>query len=194
METDRKLFIVSGPSGAGKGTLVSAAMKRVGDIELSISVTTRKPRVGETPGIQYHFISDEEFDEKVKKNEFLEWEKVHSNKYGTLRNLVRDHLQKRKDVILELDVQGALNVKEKVPNVVLIFIKPPSQKELKERLIKRRTESKKDVEHRLKTAEVEMKFANKYDYIIENKDLKQAIEELVTIIEKERAKKTNAIL
>jgi len=194
METDRKLFIISGPSGAGKGTLVSSAMKQVGDIELSISATTRKSRVGETPGVEYHFISDEEFDEKVKKNEFLEWAKVHYNKYGTLRNLVRDHLQKRKDVILELDVQGALNVKEKVTNAILIFIKPPSQKELKERLVKRRTESKKDVENRLKTAEVEMKFANKYDYIIENKDLKQAVEELVKIIENERAKKTTAIL
>lgn len=194
METDRKLFIISGPSGVGKSTLVSSAMKRVGGVELSISATTRKPRIGETPGVEYHFISNEEFDEKVKKNEFLEWAKVHSNKYGTLRSLVRDHLQKEKDVILELDVQGALNVKEKVPNVILIFIKPPSQEKLKERLVKRRTESKKDVEHRLKTAEVEMKFANKYDYIIENKDLKQAIEELVKIIENERAKKTTATL
>jgi len=194
METDRKLFIISGPSGAGKGTLISSVIKQVGNVELSISATTRKPRVGETPGVEYNFISNEEFDEKVKKNEFLEWAKVHSNKYGTLRNLVRDHLQKGKDVILELDVQGALNVKEKVPNAILIFIKPPSQNELKERLVKRRTESKKDVEHRLKAAEVEMKFANKYDYIIENKELKQAIEELVKIIENERAKKTTAIL
>ncbi|MDO8885410.1 guanylate kinase [Candidatus Oleimmundimicrobium sp.] len=194
MKADRKLFVISGPSGTGKGTLISEIMKKFDDIELSVSSTTRKKRVGERPDLNYYFLSEEEFDKKIKNDEFLEWATVHSKKYGTLKDTVRDHLRDGNDVILELDVQGALKIKRKIPNSILIFIKPPSFAELRERLINRKTEGEEDIKHRLNIAKIEMKFANKYDYVIVNKDLKKTTEKLVKIIEQERRKKTTIIL
>ncbi|MDI6799241.1 MAG: guanylate kinase [Actinomycetota bacterium] len=183
-----KIFIISGPSGAGKGTLISEAVKELDDIEVSVSVTTRNIRKGESPGKSYYFVSDEEFDKKIKEDEFLEWAKVHSNRYGTLKKLVRNLLQSGKDLILELDVQGAISVKEKIPNSILIFILPPSDRELKKRLLERDTENQGDVGVRLRTAESELKFQNIYDYKIVNADLSQAKAELIGIINSIRKK------
>lgn len=177
-----KIFIISGPSGAGKGTLISEVVKELDDIEVSVSVTTRSIRKGESPGKSYYFVSDEEFDEKIKENEFIEWAKVHSNRYGTLRKRVRNHLRSGKDLILELDVQGAISVKKKIPNSILIFILPPSDRELKKRLLQRDTEDQGDIEVRLRAAETELKFQNIYDYKIVNDDLSQAKAELIKII------------
>lgn len=194
MKTGRKLFIISGPSGTGKGTLISRVLKRLDDVVISISATTRKERAGEKPRLDYYFLSEEEFNEKIRKNEFLEWANVHSNRYGTIRDVVRDHLRSGNDVILELDVQGALSVRKKVPNSILVFIKPPSSAELKKRLMKRKTETEEDIELRLKIAKDEIEFANKYDYIIINDDLNRATEELLKIIKQEKREKTTTIL
>lgn len=176
------LFIISGPSGAGKGTLISKVLRELDDIELSVSVTTRKIRNGEVPGKSYYFVSDEEFDQKIRDDEFLEWAKVHSNRYGTLRKWVRDLLGSGKDLILELDVQGAISVKGKIPNSILIFVLPPSSEELKKRLIARKTEDFKDIKVRIKTAQSELKLQDVYDYKIVNDDLEKAKAELVNII------------
>ncbi len=177
-----KLFVISGPSGAGKGTLISQVLKELPDIKVSVSATTRKIRKGEVPGESYHFLTDHEFDQKIRDDEFLEWAKVHSSRYGTLKKWVRDLLEKGKNLILELDVQGALSVKEKIPSSILIFILPPSDSELIKRLQKRETEDKGEINLRLKTAQNELKLQDIYDYKIINDDLDRAKNELISIM------------
>ena len=178
------LFVISGPSGAGKGTLVSRIMERVPDAWLSISVTTRDPREGEVDGVHYLFYDDARFDELVAHDGFLEWAQVHDHKYGTPAHLVREHLDAGCQVILEIDVQGAFQVREKFHDAVLIFIKPPSMEVLRERLTGRGTESPDVVELRLATAKKELELADAYDEIVVNDDLDQATDELVSIIER----------
>ncbi len=177
-----KLFVISGPSGAGKGTLISQVLKELPDIKVSVSATTRRIRKGEVPGESYHFLTDHEFDQKIRDDEFLEWAKVHSSRYGTLKKWVRDLLEKGKNLILELDVQGALSVKEKIPSSILIFILPPSDSELIKRLQKRETEDKGEINLRLKTAQNELKLQDIYDYKIINDDLDRAKNELISIM------------
>ncbi len=180
-----KLFVISGPSGAGKGTLRKELFRRVPGLVYSVSVTTRKPRAGEKDGVDYFFISKEEFERMKRKGELLEWAEVHGNLYGTPRKFVESKLEEGKSVVLEIDVQGALQVKRSFPEAVLIFILPPSEEELIRRLKKRGTETEKEMELRLKNAQWEMDKMDIYDYAIINDDVEQASDELVKIVTKE---------
>lgn len=180
-----KLFVISGPSGAGKGTLRRELFKRVPNLVYSVSVTTRKPRAGERNGVDYFFISEEEFERMKRNGELLEWAQVHGNLYGTPRKFVESKLSEGKSVVLEIDVQGALQVKRSFPEAVLIFILPPSEEELFRRLKKRGTETENEMELRLKNAQWEMNRMDVYDYAVVNDDIEKASEELVKIVKSE---------
>jgi guanylate kinase len=177
-----RLFIVSGPSGAGKGTLVKEVLGRVPDVWLSVSATTRAPRPGEVEGTHYFFISAEEFDRLVSHEGLLEWAEVHGNRYGTPRASVEEKVEAGSDVILEIDPQGAFQVKRRWPESVLVFIMPPSWEELQRRLEGRGSETKEQVERRLETARHELELVGKYDHVIINDDASRATDELVAIV------------
>ena len=173
-----KLFVLSGPSGAGKGTLREHALKDIPNLTYSISCTTRHPRAGETDGVEYRFISHEKFKEGISQNLFLEYAHVHEDFYGTLKQDVMNELNAGNNVLLEIDVQGALQVKAKMPEALLIFVDVPSVDELERRLKKRHTESDTSLNVRLKNAIIEREQKDKYDYVIVNDDLDRASEEL----------------
>lgn len=179
-----KLFVVSGPSGAGKGTMVALVRDRLPRLGLTVSATTRSPRAGEVDGKSYYFLSQDEFDRKVQAGEFVEWAHVHGHCYGTLASEVERNLASGSSLILEIDVQGALQVREHYPDAVLVFIKPPSLDVLRERLVHRGTESAESLELRLASARQELELADRYDEVIVNDDLDRATSELVGIIEK----------
>ena len=183
MGAGRKVFVISGPSGAGKGTLTEILLKRVPSLSRSISATTRRPRPGEINGVDYYFLTDEEFDKHIENGDFLEWAMVHGNRYGTLRSAVENKLAEGKDVVMVIDVQGAASIKRKMPDAVLIFIKPPSIEELVKRLKVRNTETQAELARRIKNAEAEMELAKTYDYVVINDDVNRAAEELVGIVE-----------
>jgi len=176
------LYVVSGPSGAGKGTLLARIMPKLDNVWLSISATTRKPRIGEKHGVHYFFISDTEFDRLIAQDGLLEWASVHDERYGTLRYEVESRLEKGLDVILEIDPQGAFQVASKIPKAVLVFIEPPSLEVLEQRLRDRGTESSAQIEKRLKNAQAEMLLRDHYQRIITNDDLERASEELFALI------------
>lgn len=186
MKKKSRVFVVSGPSGAGKGTLIRGLLKRVEDIALSTSVTTRLPRNGEKNGAHYFFVSEAAFREKIRGKKFLEWARVHDDYYGTPVDFVRKQLSAGKDVVLELDVQGALTVKRRAKDACLIFIMPSSFKELEKRLVLRGTESREEIAQRLKTARSELCFLSFYDYLIYNDDVKTAVENIVSVVRAER--------
>lgn len=173
-----RLFIISGPSGAGKGTLREKALDDIKNLVYSISCTTRKPREGEVDGVQYRFITHEKFKEDIAKNLFLEYAHVHADFYGTLKADVINELDAGNDVLLEIDVQGALQVREKIPDAILIFIAPPSIQELEKRLRDRHTESEEALKLRLSNAAKELALKDKYDYVVINDDLERASDEL----------------
>jgi guanylate kinase len=177
------LFIVSGPSGAGKGTLVKELLHRVPDVWVSVSCTTREPRPGEREGIEYHFVSEKEFDRLIAEDGLLEWAKVHDSRYGTPRQGVEAHVAAGEQVVLEIDPQGAFQVKEKSPSSVLVFIEPPSWDELQRRLVNRGSETKEQVEKRLRTAKRELELVGKYDHVVINDDVARATDELARIVE-----------
>ena len=177
-----KLFVLSGPSGVGKGTLREHALNNAPNLKYSISCTTRKPREGETDGVEYRFISHTKFQEYISQGLFLEYAHVHEDYYGTLKSDVMSELEAGHDVLLEIDVQGALKVKEIMPEAVLIFVAPPSVEVLTQRLTGRGTESSSSLEVRLSNALKEIALKDKYDYVIVNDDLDSACEELRTII------------
>ena len=179
-----KLFVMSGPSGAGKGTLRERALDDIKDLVYSISCTTRKPREGEIDGVQYRFITHEKFKEDIAKNLFLEYAHVHSDFYGTLKADVMKELEAGKSVLLEIDVQGALQVKEKMPEAILIFITPPSIEELEKRLRDRHTETEENLKLRLNNARKELELKDKYNYVIVNDDLETASREIRDLITK----------
>lgn len=180
-----RLFIISGPSGAGKTTLVSKLIEVDKSIYLSTSSTTRAIRVGEINGVHYHFLPKEFFENKVKNGEFIEYANVHENWYGTQKSTVETALEEGKSVILEIDVQGAKQVKEKCPEACLIFV-TISLEELKARLKHRATDSDEIILTRLLNSKSEVEASAEYDYIIENDIFDAAFEELEAIIERER--------
>jgi guanylate kinase len=177
------LFIISGPSGAGKGTLVKAITPIVDDAWVSVSVTTRAPRPGEVEGQHYFFISCDEFDRLVATGGLLEWAEVHGNRYGTPRAAVEEKVAEGRQVILEIDPQGAFQVKSLVPESVLVFIMPPSWDELQRRLVGRGSETEAQVETRMETARRELELVGEYDNVVLNDDVPRAAAELVAIID-----------
>ncbi|WP_456398136.1 guanylate kinase [Desulfurobacterium sp.] len=182
------LIVISAPSGTGKTTLVNMLMKAFPKMEFSVSCTTRRPRPGEVDGKNYYFISLEEFEKKIENDELLEWAEVYGNFYGTPKDKVIEALNKGKDILLDIDTQGALQVKKNYPDAVLIFILPPSLKELERRLRNRGTEDKETIEKRLLIARRELKLATKYDYMIINDQIEEAFEKLKSIVNAERWK------
>jgi guanylate kinase len=182
------LLVISGPSAAGKGTICRKLLARNEDLIFSVSATTRKPRVGEKEGINYFFIDSLKFNNMIEHKEFLEYARVHNNYYGTPRNFVLNNVNKGKTVILEIDVKGALQVKKVYPEAVFIFLLPPSMEELKNRIEKRGTESKEDINIRLRNAFEELKFVDEYDYFVINDKVKNAVESVESIIKAEKLK------
>ena len=179
-----RLFVISGPSAVGKGTIVNEIMASSENVSLSVSATTRGPRECEIDGVHYYFITDDEFLKKVENDGFLEHAGVHGHYYGTTKQPVNDKLSKGYDVILDIDVQGAMQVKESYDSGVFIFILPPSLHELRKRINTRGTESEADVELRMSKAMGEIAYIDKYDYFVVNDDLAQAVQQVVDIIEK----------
>lgn len=179
------LIVLSGPSGVGKGTIAKQLIQRNKEISLSISCTTRKPRDGEIDGKDYFFIGKDEFLSKVEKDGFLEFSNHFENYYGTPKDFVLDKLATN-DVLLEIDVNGGLNVKKSYPKALLIMITPPSLEELEKRLVNRRTESLEKIKLRMQRIDYELEKSNLYDYTIVNDDLESAIERVEQIIEKEK--------
>ena len=179
----KKLIVVSGPAGVGKGTIVKTVVKNRDDVVESVSCTTRAPRPGETHGKEYYFLSKEEFLRRIDEQDFLEYDEHFGNYYGTPKTFVREQLQS-KNVILEIDVVGALNAKKAFPDSVLVMIAPPSLEELKRRLIGRGTETEEQIAGRLSRIEYELAQKDKYDYVIVNDVLETAIAELERIIDK----------
>ena len=178
MENKGIALIISGPSGAGKGTLVKMLIEEFPNIQFSISYTTRKPREGEIDGIDYVFISKEEFKKLIKEDMFAEWANVHGNYYGTPRKEIEEKLNKGFDVVFDVDVQGAKSLKQSLRQGVFVFILPPSIEELKRRLIKRGSDDPKTIEIRLKNAQKEMEAIDEFEYVILNDDLNKAYDNL----------------
>lgn len=182
----KKLFVISGSSGVGKGTVIEGFLKRNPEFKLSISFTTREKRVGESEGVNYFYVSKDEFNQGVENSEFLEWAEFSGNCYGTKRAYVEKKLNENQDLMLEIETQGALQIKEKMPEAVLIFIAPPSYEDLEFRLRNRKTESEEAIAKRLDFVKLEMQNSEKYDYKIINDTVENAILKLERIIKTER--------
>ena len=180
------LLVLSGPSGSGKGTVSESLMKNNDDIIFSTSVTTRTPRPGEVNGENYFFATREEFEEMVEKDELLEHAFVHTNYYGTPKKFVFDEIEKGEIVLLEIDVQGALQIKEKYKEAVFIFLIPPTMDELRSRLVKRDTETEDEIETRYRNAFRELDFVGEYDYFVINDVIDNAVKDIETIIAAEK--------
>lgn len=178
------LFVVSGPSGAGKSTVCKLVRKMLG-INLAVSATTRQPRTGEKDGVEYHFLSKEDFEKKIQNNEFLEYANVHGNYYGTLKAEAETRVLRGENVILEIDVQGGIQVKKIYPEVHMIFFKTPTPEDLERRLRGRGTEEEETVQLRLKNSLKELEFESSYDEVIVNERVEQACNALIDIIERE---------
>ncbi len=180
------LFVVSGPSGVGKGTILSEVFAGDPALNFSISATTRQPRPGEIDGVHYYFLDKDDFKAKIDNDEFLEWSQHYDQYYGTLRKPVFDKLDEGVDVVLDIEVNGVNTLLSKEVAAVYVFIAPPDIKELKNRLLKRNTETMEKVEKRIARAEWELSHSHKYNYIILNDDLFKAVYDLQSIINAER--------
>jgi guanylate kinase len=188
--TKRKgiLFVISAPSGSGKTTLCNKLVNSLNDLNRSISMTTRSPRSGERDGIDYIFIEKEEFLKRKNRNEFIEWAKVFGEYYGTPKRYVNHLIAKGQDVVLSIDVQGAMKIKKLNTRAVCIFITPPSMAQLRERLIARSTDSRKEISKRLGIARKELSYLSRYDYFVVNDVLVSALENLRSIVIAERCR------
>ncbi len=186
MKKDPKLIVISAPSGAGKTTLCARLLKEVDSLALSVSSTTRAPRGSEKEGVEYHFLSKAQFEEKIKLGHFAEHALVHGNFYGTSRDAIEKNWKLGKNVLLDIDVQGAASLRKAYPDrTVLIFISPPSLTALEARLRSRATDSEETIQRRLKNAETEMAHLLHFDHVIINDDLDRAYRELHALIENE---------
>lgn len=192
---DGKLFVISGPSGAGKGTICQRILEEVTDqqIELSVSMTTRKPRVGEVEGKSYFFTTIDKFEEAISKDGLLEYAQVYGNYYGTPKAKVIEKLKQGIDVILEIDIQGALKVKEVYPEGICIFILPPSMSILRKRLTGRGTDSEETINLRLGETLKELAYIDKYDYCVVNGELDEAVARVKAILKAEHSKVTEDV-
>ena len=185
---NKKLFVISGCSGVGKGTVLKEFMKRNSDnFVLSVSCTTRKPRPGEVDGVNYFFLTKEEFEDCINKDKFLEYAQFAGNYYGTKQKYIHQRFEEGMNIILEIETQGALQVKKKMPEAVLIFIAPPSFEELEHRLRGRNTEDEETIKKRLDFVKIELERSKQYDYVVVNDDLGRAISEIESITKKELA-------
>lgn len=182
------LLVVSGPSGTGKGTICKDIVAKHEDINLSISATTRNPRVGEVEGKSYFFKTKEEFEAMVDRGEFLEHAMIYDNYYGTPKKAIFDELDMGRDVILEIEMQGAMQIKEVYPQAVFIFVLPPSLQELRNRIVGRGTETEEQIEKRFNSAYDEIKLLGDYDYFIFNNIVEKSAEEILDILEVEKNK------
>lgn len=182
------LIVLSGPSGAGKGTIHNELLKRDSNLTFSVSMTTRSPRKGEVEGVDYYFVDEETFKKEVKKGSFLEYALVHGNYYGTLKKNVDESLDKGLDVILEIDIQGAISIKEKATDAIFIFVMPPTMRELRDRLVKRGTETKEKIIERFKNAYKEVNEISKYNYVVINDEVENAVKKVQAIMIAERCR------
>ena len=185
MNKEGILIVVSGFSGAGKGTIMKELLKRYDNYALSISATTRSPRPGEEDGKAYFFKTTEEFEKMIAKDELIEYARYVGNYYGTPKAYVEEQLRAGKDVILEIEIQGALKVKEKFPNTLLLFVTPPSAEELRKRLVGRGTETMDVIDGRMKRAIEESEYMDQYEYLVVNDDLDVCVEEMHHLIQGE---------
>ncbi len=185
------LAVVSGFSGAGKGTLMKELLRRYDNYALSVSATTRSPRAGEVHGREYFFVSEEEFDRLIQEDQLIEYARYVRHSYGTPKSYVTEQLQAGKDVILEIEIQGALKVKEKFPDTLLLFVSAPDAAELKRRLAGRGSESEEVIRARLDRAKEEAEGMDCYDYLLINDDLDACVEEMHRIIQAQHAKMSN---
>lgn len=183
------LIVIAGPSGVGKGTVIKQLMSQDSRLALSISCTTRDPRPGEQHGREYFFLTDDQFVEKINAGDFLEWAMVHGKRYGTDNQFVREQINAGYGIILEIDVQGAEQVRAKAPDAVFIFIAPPSMDELERRLRGRNTETEEKIRSRLAIAQQEMSKIDSFEYQVRNIDVDRTVTEIKNIIDSERGKK-----
>lgn len=182
------LIVLSGPSAAGKNTLLNALMERLSDIKYSVSATTRAPRPGEQDGVNYYFLTREEFERRAAQGEFLEWAEFCGNLYGTPRKYVEEVLASGQDIIMDIDIQGAKQVRKAMPEAVSVFLMPPSAEELRKRIVKRGKDSEEAIRQRLSQVDREIQAVFDYDYVILNDDLERAVGRLVSIILAERSR------
>ncbi len=182
------IVVISAPAGAGKTTLCKRLLQSCPSFISSVSFTTRPPRKNEIEGVDYYFVSREEFEKLIEKNTFIEWAEVHGHLYGTSADFLKKNLEAGKDVVLEVDVNGGRKIKEKYPQAILIFILPPSWKELEKRLKSRALDDEKSIKRRLERAKEEIKHLPFYDYFVVNDDINKALKQLITIIEAERSR------
>jgi len=180
LQNKGKVIVFSAPSGGGKSTIIES-LRNLIKLDFSISATTRLPRGTEQNGVEYFFLSHAEFEEKIRNEEFVEYKNVYGNYYGTLKQFIRDGIEKGHNTIFDVDVQGALAIKEQFPEAILIFIYPPDLEELKARLVKRGTDSLEAIEKRLSCARQEMSMMNHYDYQVKNEVVEDAVNEIRTI-------------
>jgi guanylate kinase len=181
--TTPRVFVITGPSGVGKGTLIRALRERVPGLALAISATTREPRSGEHDGVDYHFLDGDEFERRVAAGEFVEHAEYSGRRYGTLRSELQRALQNSAAVVLEIEVQGARQVRDAIPDAVAVFIAPPDEAALRERLTARGTDSGQQIERRLQTAREELAAQPEFRHVVVNDDLERAADELTALVD-----------